>query len=213
MITSVIPDNETTSQTLIHEFHNYVSGQYSLAFVESLFTSYVGTSLRDIQVHSWPCLYIGRYCRILGGSLDSTTSNGSCWCPAQIPCRAGALDTQLLCMVAANDSHLSPENCPWPNRCLLDLEAVLLIPPQTSASDSPTWRTKASPTESSVGWFMLWRFLMGPGWSSSPAETTYLLSFPPSTCPASLTQLLLSRLWKKSLAKEPSSPTILGSPI
>lgn len=48
-------DNGTTSQILIHEFHNYVSGLYPLAFVESLFTCYLGTFLGDTQVHSWPC--------------------------------------------------------------------------------------------------------------------------------------------------------------
>lgn len=49
----IILDDRTTSQTLIHEFHNYVSGLYPLAFVENLFACYLGTFLRDIQVHSW----------------------------------------------------------------------------------------------------------------------------------------------------------------
>lgn len=48
-------DNATTSQALIHEFHNYVSGLYPLAFVESLFICYLGTFSEDARVHSWPC--------------------------------------------------------------------------------------------------------------------------------------------------------------
>lgn len=69
-------------KSLIHEFPNYVSGLYPLAFVESHFTCYLGTFSGDIQVHSWPCTsadtagFGGG-----GGTPDPTTCNGSCPVP------------------------------------------------------------------------------------------------------------------------------------
>lgn len=51
----MILDNGTTSQTLIHEFHNGVSGLYPLVSDKSLFSCYLGTFLGDIQVHGWTC--------------------------------------------------------------------------------------------------------------------------------------------------------------
>lgn len=49
----IIQDNGATSEALIHEFLNYVSGQHPLALVESLFTCALGTFLGDIRAHGW----------------------------------------------------------------------------------------------------------------------------------------------------------------
>lgn len=51
----IIVGNGSTRQTLIHEFHNFVSGLCLLALVGSLFTRHLRTMLGDIQVYSWTC--------------------------------------------------------------------------------------------------------------------------------------------------------------
>lgn len=52
----------------------------------------------------------------------------------------GALDSQLLRVMAANDSQLppSPENCFGQREAILTWNLCLPIQPQTSASDLPT---------------------------------------------------------------------------
>lgn len=73
-------------KSLIHEFPNYVSGLYPLAFVESHFTCYLGTFLGDIQVHSWTCTSADT--AGFGGELQTLLHvMEAVRCPAQMPFR------------------------------------------------------------------------------------------------------------------------------
>lgn len=206
----IILDNGTTSQNLIHEFHNYVSGQHPLVFAESLFTCYEGTFLGEFKHTVGPIHW--QILPILGGTPDSTKRDqgkvlvGACSNSLQ----AGAPDTQLQGVKAANASQLSPspENCLRPNRSHLALEAMS---PHCSP-DLSQWLTDTK------GKLLLSAESLRPAlWCGSCSDFPWgqaegglrrrshsclvFLLWPVLV----LTHLLLSGLWNKSHEEEPPS--------